>query len=55
MLNQLHKTAMHRNVLFDMIVEDMILCDGNYELGAYDMELVHDMEPERSRIISKYN
>ena len=30
----------------------MILCDGNYGLGAYDMDLVHDREPERSRVTS---
>ena len=30
----------------------MILCDGNYGLGAYGMYLVHSMlrEPERSRV-----
>ena len=26
-------------------VDDMILCDGNYGLGAYDMDLVHNWEP----------
>ena len=30
----------------------MILCDGNYGLGAYGMHLVHSRprEPERSRV-----
>ena len=30
----------------------MILCDGNYGLGAYGMDLVHIRlrEPERSRV-----
>ena len=30
----------------------MILCDGNYGLGAYGMYLVHSRprEPERSRV-----
>ena len=28
----------------------MILCDGNYGLGAYDMDLVQNWEPERSRV-----
>ena len=29
----------------------MILCDGNiYGLGAYGMDLVHNWEPERSRV-----
>ena len=28
----------------------MILCDGNYGLGAYGMDPVHNMEPERSRL-----
>ena len=30
----------------------MILCDGNYRLGAYGMYLVHGRprEPERSRV-----
>ena len=27
-------------------------CDGNYEVGAYGMEWVHNREPERSRIPS---
>ena len=27
-------------------------CDGNYEVGAYGMEMVHNMEPERSRVTS---
>ena len=26
----------------------MILCDGNYVLGAYGMDSVHNREPERS-------
>ena len=28
----------------------MILCDGNYGLGAYGMDLVHTREPERSNL-----
>ena len=28
----------------------MILCDGNYGLGAYGMDSVHTREPERSRV-----
>ena len=28
----------------------MILCVGNYGLGAYDMGSVHNREPERSRV-----
>ena len=28
----------------------MILCDGNYGMGAYVMDLVHSREPERSRV-----
>ena len=28
----------------------MILCDGNYGVGAYGMDLVHNWEPERSRV-----
>ena len=28
----------------------MILCDGNYGPGAYGMDLVHKLEPERSRV-----
>ena len=31
-------------------VDDMILCDGNYGLGAYGMDSVHNREPERSRV-----
>ena len=30
---------------------DMILCDGNYGLGAYGMDPVHNREPERSRLV----
>ena len=31
----------------------MILCDDNHGLGgAYDMVLVHNMEPDRSRVTS---
>ena len=30
----------------------MILCDGNYGLGAYGMAFVHNMEPELNRVIS---
>ena len=40
---------MCRNVLFDMIAVDIILCDGNYGLGG--MELVHNREPVRSQLI----
>ena len=29
-------------------------CDGNYGVGAYGMEWVHDREPERSRVTSQY-
>ena len=29
-------------------VDDMILCFGNYGLGAYGMDSVHNREPERS-------
>ena len=29
----------------------MILCDGNYGLGAYGMDPVHNREPERSRLV----
>ena len=25
-------------------VDDMILCDGNYDLGVYDMDSVHNRE-----------
>ena len=36
----------------------MILCDGNYGLGAYGMYLVHSRprprEPERSRVTILY-
>ena len=28
----------------------MILCDGNYGLGASGMDLVYNWEPERSRV-----
>ena len=28
----------------------MILCDCDYRLGAYGMDLVHNWEPERSRV-----
>ena len=28
----------------------MILCDDNYGLGAYGMDLKQNMEPERSRV-----
>ena len=28
----------------------MILCDGNYGLGAYGIDSVHNREPERSRV-----
>ena len=31
----------------------MILCDGNYGLGAYGMDLVNNWEPERSRVAKK--
>ena len=26
----------------------MILCDGNYSLGAYGMDLVHNWEPSEA-------
>ena len=29
----------------------MILGDGNYGLGAYGMDSVHNREPERSRVL----
>ena len=32
----------------------MILCDGNCGLGAYGMDLVHNWEPERSRVTIQY-
>ena len=32
----------------------MILCDGNFELCAYDMDLVHNREPVRSRVSIAY-
>ena len=35
-------------------VDDMILCDGNYGLGVYGMEWVHNREPEGSRVTSWY-
>ena len=28
----------------------MILCDGNYGLGAHVIDAVHNREPERSRV-----
>ena len=28
----------------------MIVCDGNYGLGIYGMDLVHNWKPERSRV-----
>ena len=31
-------------------VDDRILCDGNYGLGAYGMDSVHNREPEQSRV-----
>ena len=40
---------MRRNVLFGQ-VDDMILCDSNYGLGAYGMDSVHNRETERSRV-----
>ena len=30
----------------------MILCDGNYGLGAYGVDSMHTREPERSRVAS---
>ena len=30
----------------------MIVCDGNYGLGAYVMDSVHNREPERSRVVA---
>ena len=46
-----HCIVMRRNVLFDRF-DGMILCDGNYGLGAYAMYLVHSRpsEPEQSRV-----
>ena len=35
---------MRRNVLFDKWMDDLILCDGNYGLGEYGMDLVHNLE-----------
>ena len=32
----------------------MILCDGNFELCAYGMDLVHNREPVRSRVSIAY-
>ena len=29
----------------------MILCDGNYGLGAYNIDSVHNREPERSHLV----
>ena len=31
-------------------VDDMILCDSNYGMGAYGMDLVHSREPGQSRV-----
>ena len=28
----------------------MILCDGNYGMGVYGIDSVHNREPERSRV-----
>ena len=36
-------------------VDDMILCDGNYGLGAYGMDSVHNREPEQSRVTSFFS
>ena len=36
-------------------MEDIILCDGNYGVGAYHMEWVHNREPERSSNYDKIN
>ena len=33
----------------------MILCDGNYGLGAYGMDSVHNRQPKRSRVTSWYS
>ena len=32
----------------------MILCDGNYGLGAYGMDFVHNWAPERRRVTIQY-
>ena len=32
----------------------MILCDGNYGLGAYGMDSVHNREPEQSQVTIYY-
>ena len=33
-------------------VKDIILCDGDFGVGAYGMEWVHNREPRRRRITS---
>ena len=40
---------MHRNVLFDRW-RTSFYAIGNYGVGAYRMEWVHNREPERSRV-----
>ena len=30
----------------------MILCDGNYGMGVFGVDPVHNREPERSRVTS---
>ena len=45
-IQYIHKPS--HNVVCE--VDDMILCDGNYGLGAYGMDSVHTREPERSRV-----
>ena len=32
----------------------MLLCDGNYGVGAHGMDLVHNREPEQSRVTNWY-
>ena len=34
-------------------MEDIILCDGNYGLGAYGMNLMYNRKPERSGLNRK--
>ena len=46
------RVVVRRNVLFDMIVEDIIVCDCNNGLVAYDVEFVHNREPQRSLVTS---
>ena len=39
---------MYKKLYIVCQVDDMILCDCNYGLGAYGMDSVHNREPERS-------